>query len=98
MVTGRQVDEMVARCVSCLVYYRNIGETPETRSQRGAEVRAIATWARGVGLKEEVFLRPVEAELIARYGPEVGTRLAGEVARAFKATAATSPIPSFVAV
>jgi hypothetical protein len=42
MATNREVEEMIARCVSILVLYRNSGKTTQSRGQMAAEIRAVA--------------------------------------------------------
>ena len=78
--TERQLQETVARCVSIMVYFHNDPErTPKTKERMVAEVQVVAGWVAEMGLKpgqtDELILRPVEAELFARYGHELGLRL-----------------------
>ena len=87
MATERQVEEAVARCVATMVLYHNEGRTRSSTLAMKAEVRATAAHVSGLGVTgaqsgERVFL-PVEAELIARYGPEAGRRLHREFVRAY---------------
>ncbi len=92
MATERQTQETIARCVSIVVFFHNSQKTPKMKSMMVAEVRTIADWAEELGMcgmaADEQILLPVEAELIARYGPVVGRRLNAEFAKAFKGLAA----------
>jgi hypothetical protein len=88
MVSDRQVRETVARCVSTMVYYHNSERCRETAGQMAAEVQVIAGFVEEWGfdaakINARVF-RPVEDELIARYGHEVGPRMLGEFIDAFE--------------
>jgi len=98
MATERQVQELIARCVGIAVIYHNCGRTPKAEALMAAEVQALAGAVGGWGLSgevtEEVFLRPVEGELIARYGPESGGRLNAEVVAAFGGRAVPVPRPA----
>src|SRR4051794_22327232 len=73
MATERQVQEAVARCVSGLVFYANSGRTRRDKGVMADEARAAARLAASWGLSgraaEDSFLGPVEAEMVARYGP-----------------------------
>lgn len=78
--TERQLQETVARCVGIMVYFHNDPErTQRTKERMVAEVQVVAGWVVEMGLDhrqtDERVLCPVEAELIARYGHEVGPRL-----------------------
>lgn len=83
MSTERQLQEAVARCVSLAVYYRNAPRSPKARAMMAEEVHAVAGWVKQLGLKGERILPPLEAELLARYGPEEGARIRSEFAKAF---------------
>ena len=84
MASERDVQEVVAHCVGIVVYYENITSTAKTRASRLSEIRAMGSRARDLGLGEDRILREVEVELLARYGPEVGSGINGEFARAFR--------------
>ena len=86
-MTDRQFQEIVARCVSTMVYHHNCERSHRNDAQLIAEVQDIAG-----SVKEEVtdatevtarIVRPVDAELTARYGPEAGTRLFQRFIEAF---------------
>lgn len=87
MVTERQTLETVARCVSTMVFYHNGDRTGADREPMSSEVRLIAgfvaEWDLDADETEGLIIRPVEAELIARYGREIGPRLVREFADAF---------------
>jgi hypothetical protein len=88
MATEREVQEAIARCVSSMVLYHNGKRSRETTTAMVAEVQAAAGWvsAQGweIGETDERILRPVEGELLARYGHELGVRLTTEFLKAFE--------------
>jgi hypothetical protein len=88
MTTERQVQETIARCVSAMVYYHNRGRYRENEDRMIAEVQLAAGFVEELGLSrvgaDRRIIRPVEAELIARYGYEVGPRLAAQFVGAFE--------------
>jgi hypothetical protein len=94
MSNERQVRETVARCVSIIVYYHNCGRAPKTTTAMIADVRAVADLVARLELGtdeiDELILRPVEAELRARYGHELGFRLNNEFVGAFEGTGSLS--------
>jgi hypothetical protein len=96
MATERQVQETIARCVSIAVYYHNC----EMTAKMAVEFRAVAHEVKGWGSTpkdtEERILRPVEAELIARYGTEAGRRLHAEVLKGFKGFEVPVLCPSMI--
>ena len=98
MATERQVQEMIARCVGIAVFYRNGELTTKTKALMAAEFRTAAGRIDelGMGRKavEENVLRPMEAELIARYGPEEGRRSSAEFLKAFEGPIVTLPCPA----
>jgi len=88
MATERQIQETIARCVSTVVFFHNSPKTPRMRTMMVAEVQAVARSVEELGMAmDERILLPVESELLARYGQEVGRRLNAEFARAFKGSA-----------
>ena len=91
MATERQIQEMIARCVSIVVFFHNSQKTPKMRAMMASEVQAVARSVEEAGLggmaADERILLPVESELLARYGQEVGRRLNAEFARAYKGSA-----------
>jgi hypothetical protein len=88
MATERQIQEMIARCVSIAVFYHNGEMTPKTRASRASEFRTVAAelkrWGLSRGAMEGRILRPLEAELIARYGTEAGRGHYVEVLKGFE--------------
>ena len=95
MLTERQLQEMVARCVATMVYFHDAPKTQQTKILMNAEVQAHAAWVSGLNLGErgtdESILRPVESELIARYGHAAGHKCFNEFAKAFAGL--PEPIP-----
>lgn len=79
MTDERQLQETIARCVSILVFYRNTEQTPDSTDRMAAEIRSeLREFA---GMKTEVdrlVFRPIELELMARFGPEMGPRVVSE--------------------
>jgi hypothetical protein len=93
MATRRQVEETVARCVSLMVCYRNSRGSPRAGALMAADARAVAGWAKeniAGGDVDGDILRPVRAELVARYGPVAGAGLYGVFVRAFAAGTAAA--------
>ena len=88
MATERQVQETIARCISTMVFYHNSERSRKTEDRMIAEVQVIAGFVEELGFErgeaEERIIRPVELELIARYGYEVGPRMAVQFANAFQ--------------
>jgi hypothetical protein len=84
----RQAQEIIARCISILVAYHNGERTPEATAMMAAKVQAVAIWVDeldfSIGETDEQVLRPVEAELLARYGHEAGVRISREFLEAFE--------------
>src|SRR6476660_9669452 len=100
MATERQVQELVARCVSIAVFYHNGEKAAKAKEMMAAEIRAVARQVGEMGLGperlDEQFLRPVEAELSARYGPQAGARLYAAIARAFAGPASCLNVSRYV--
>ena len=88
MAIDSEIQEAIARCVSILVCYHNADRSRHTTLTMIAEARAVAAWTRelslGPGETDERILRPLEAEMIARYGHELGSRLNHEFLKAFE--------------
>jgi hypothetical protein len=88
MPTENQVREMVARCLSSMIRYHGGKRTPRSTLLMIAEVQALAARVGemdlGSGEVVERVLRPVEAELTARYGCELGSRLSADFLKAFE--------------
>jgi hypothetical protein len=79
---------MVARCLSSMIRYHGGQRTPQSTLRMIAEVQALAARVGEMGLGPgevvERVLRPVEAELTARYGCELGSRLSADFLKAFE--------------
>ena len=92
MSIEREARELVARCVSIMVCHLYSERTPEADDGMRADVRAVAACAAGLGDGpfdvEGLILRPVEDELLARFGHEAGVRLNGVFRDAFEGRAA----------
>jgi hypothetical protein len=88
MPTENHVRETVARCLSTMTRYHGGQRTPHSTLLMIAEVQAHAAWVTEMGLGPgevvERVLRPVEAELTARYGCELGSRLNADFLKAFE--------------
>ena len=88
MATERQLQETVARCVSIMVYYHNTTRAPQAKERMIAEVELVAAWVLELDLSpgdtDRHIFRPVEGELLARYGPEVARGLHAEFLDAFE--------------
>ncbi len=86
-VTDREIDEAVARCVAAAVYCEGRGRV--TRASAASEIHGAAASIRALGLTwatiRDRIVRPVEAELTARYGPKDGVRLARKFVAEFEA-------------
>jgi septal ring factor EnvC (AmiA/AmiB activator) len=84
----RQLQEAVARCVSAVVFYHTSERTRESSARMASEIRATAKQASAMGLPageaDGRIARPVEGELMARYGHEVGPRAVAEFIAAFE--------------
>ena len=69
VATGRQAQEIIARCISILVAYHNGERTPDATALMVARAQAIAIWVDefdfSISETDEQILRPVEAELLA---------------------------------
>ena len=87
MATERQIRETVARCVSCMVYYVNSGKTPQVKRVMTAELQEtapfITQWGVSDSAIDDSLLGPIEAGLVARYGPVEGLKLSQELAGLF---------------
>jgi hypothetical protein len=88
MTTEREVQETIARCVSALVCYYNGRRTQEETTTMAADIRSVADWVSGLGWAmgetDERILRPVEKELLDRYGHELGVRLTADFLKAYE--------------
>jgi hypothetical protein len=84
----RAIQETIARCVAIMVAYYNSGPNERATREMIAEIRAVAEAARAfsLGIRETVdkIIHPVEAEIFARYGHELGTRLNAQFVVAFE--------------
>ena len=86
----RALCETVARCVGIIVYYHNAERTARSGRRVASEIREAVGWLADAGLDhramDDKVIEPVEGELMARYGHELGFRLNREFVRAFDAT------------
>jgi hypothetical protein len=86
--TERDIQEVIARCVAGIVYYRNSQKTPQLEEQMATDAASVAAWLQRSGLQaaevDAQVLRPVEAEVIARFGRETGLRLSSAFAKAVR--------------
>jgi hypothetical protein len=91
MATARQVEEIISRCVSAMVFYNLCDRSRDVDRRMIAEVRLIAGWAKKLGFGRgdvvEQIIRPVEVQLIARYGHELGPRLVAQLVDIFEGRA-----------
>jgi hypothetical protein len=82
--TERQVQETIGRCVSAMVDYHDNGRASE---RMVAEVQLVAGFVEELDLSmggaNWRIIGPVEDELIARFGREIGARLIAEFVKAF---------------
>lgn len=88
MATDRQLQETLARCVSTVVFYHNSHRSQKSAERMSIEAEVIAGFVEELSLvdgeAERFIVRPLEVELIDRYGHELGLRLFGEFIRAFE--------------
>ncbi len=73
-LTEREVEEVIARCVSAAIYLE--GCEPTARAEAVSDIhdvaRIVGAWGVPWARIRERLLRPVEAELVSRYGPVTG--------------------------
>jgi hypothetical protein len=88
MNTERAIQETVARCVAIMVAYYNSGPNERATREMIEDIQAVAESARAfaLGIRETVeqILKPVEIEIFARYGHELGSRLNSQFLMAFE--------------
>src|SRR4051812_1773000 len=80
MVAGVAPDaaERLARCVATMVYYEADGWSWDAAQFLWEETQSLLEWAESAGgweAAEAAVLGPLEAELVARFGPARGARL-----------------------
>jgi hypothetical protein len=94
----RAVQELVARCVSIMVSDYNSGPSERANQEMVADVRAVAASVDqlSLGVQETAhnILRPVESELLARYGHELGGRIYVRFLAAVEGLAPPGPHPA----
>jgi hypothetical protein len=87
MTQARVLDEIVAGCVAVVVFYHYHEETRATEDLISQEIQALGELVSGMGLPgdaiECLVIRPLERELISRYGHEVGPRITRQFIGAF---------------
>jgi hypothetical protein len=82
MTDERQLQEAIARCVSIMVSYLNTEQTPDSADRMATEIRSEARKVAGMGDEaDRLGFRPIEIELMARFGPELGPRVVSEFMR-----------------
>lgn len=86
MPTNREIEDLITRCVAAMVYLdgRGIAKAVAVTEIHDAAA-SVGTWGMTGPRIRERLLRPVEAELIARYGLAEGGRLNQEFLLAFEA-------------
>lgn len=88
MATEREIQETIARSVAIMVCFHNSEKTKRAGAMMVSEVQTVAGMVLeldlGVGETDDCILRPVEQELLMRYGHEVGPRLNTEFLKAFE--------------
>jgi hypothetical protein len=96
MAIEREIQETIARCVGIMVFYVNSQKTRPAKALMIAEVQAVAGLVKKWGLSgqamDDSVFRPVEAELLARYGREEARKLNTEFVEAFGKTTEPAPI------
>jgi hypothetical protein len=87
MTQARVLDQIVAGCVAVLVFYHYREKTRATEDVMSQEIQALGELVSGMGLPEVAIeyrvIRPVERELISRYGHELGPRITSQFIDAF---------------
>jgi hypothetical protein len=94
MAPDCEIEQVIARCVGIMVFYRNRGKTTESKAQMAAEIRAVARSVKRWHFDDDVIERildSVKTEMIARFGHELGVRLDDEFYVAF--TGEATPVP-----
>jgi hypothetical protein len=88
MDNDRAAQETIARCLSIMVAYHNSGTERGARQAMVKEIRVVAAAIKVFSLSVwetvERIVHPVESELFARYGHELGARLNAEFVEAFE--------------
>ncbi|WP_406699122.1 hypothetical protein V5E97_09605 [Singulisphaera sp. Ch08] len=96
MATERQVQETVSQCVACMVFYFNSRKSRGIKTAITAEFQDVALLVTGWGLGAseigDSLLRPIEDELVVRYGTVEGLKLSNEFAEVFNGLAGTGPV------
>jgi hypothetical protein len=87
MTQARVLDQIVTGCVAVVVFYHYQERTRATEAAMAQEIQALGEVISGMGLPEVVIerrvIRPIERELISRYGHEVGPRISSQFIDAF---------------
>ena len=100
MTTDRAIQETFARGVSIMVYYHQDGRVKSNRELMIAEIQNLAAHVADLDLKDheiaDRFLLPMQAEMVGRFGPEIGPRLASTFLRAFEGSARVLRNPNAV--
>jgi hypothetical protein len=87
MTQARVLDEIVAGCLAIVVLYHDHEKTRATEDMISQEIQALGELVAGMGLPGDAIechvIRPLERELIGRYGHEVGPRITSQCIGAF---------------
>ncbi len=79
MAVKGEIAILVSKCVRCMAYYHDYRSYPNADAVMSAEIRFARFQASALGLAEDHIERlvahPVERNLVARYGNELGHSL-----------------------
>jgi hypothetical protein len=82
------IQETITWCVAIMVAYHNVGPNKRSKQEMVAELRAVGEASKAFSLSaQEIVARivqPVESEIFARYGHELGSRLNSQFLAAFE--------------
>ena len=96
ITTELQIQETIAQCVSCMVFYFNSRKTWHVKGAMIAEVQATTDLVRQWGLSasaiNDSLLGPIEDELVVRYGSVEGLKLSLEFAEVFNGLTGPGPV------
>ena len=101
MVTDRSIQEIIAQCISTMVFFHNSERSQKADKQMIAEIQAISRTVEELGIStsdiDKCITPRIDVELTARYGHELGARLFGMFMEGFEgpcAVASSPPSPS----
>jgi hypothetical protein len=84
-IDDREAAEHLARCVATMVYYQADGWSWSGAQLLWEQTRSLLDWASGACSANDLgkyVLTPLQSELSARYGPDLGLKLHHEFLRA----------------